>query len=54
MKSETKGVVFGTKEIKGAGMVFRRGQVVTALSVGTINVSKGDQCSCTGQPGQCD
>jgi hypothetical protein len=36
------------------GMVFRRGMVVTALSVGTVNVSKGDQCSCTGQPGQCD
>jgi len=40
--------------VKNNDLVFRRAKVATALNVGTINVSKGDQCSCTGQPGQCD
>lgn len=39
---------------KPEGFSFRRAKVITAISVGTINVSKTDQCSCTGQPGQCE
>lgn len=39
---------------KFSNMNFSRSRIITASSVKTIVVSKGDQCSCTGQPGEGD